>query len=443
MTGEPRRPTSSAKSASALAARICSFTRLTRAVPASTGTYRCSKLAIVKSSSRLRVAVVAACPFPYQRGTPIRIRRLAQGLGERGHEVHVVTYHLGGSADSDPFRVHRIRDVSWYQRCEPGPSYAKFFILDPLLVRTLGRLMRRFEIDIVHAHHYEGLLVARWARTTCPVVYDAHTTLESELPFYRLGLLPTGLKRVVGRRLDRILPANAAHVIAVSETVRARLLELRSVTPDRVDVIPSGVEFRLFQVESENERRVEDARVVAFAGNLGPHQGIEYLLQAFREVVRYRDDVQLLIVTGSPFTPYEGIARKLDIRDSIVLRDDVFAELPSNLAEADVFVNPRTEATGLPQKLLNYMAAGKPIVSFDGSASHLQDGKTALIVKSGDVRSMAAAILRLLDDRELAARLGLAAKRQARDEFDWGKRAGQVEAVYERVLSGGPEPLGS
>jgi glycosyltransferase involved in cell wall biosynthesis len=332
--------------------------------------------------------------------------------------------------------------VGWYQRCEPGPSYAKFFVLDPLLVRTLRRLMRRYEIDIVHAHHYEGLLVARWARPNCPVVYDAHTTLESELPFYRLGL-PTGLKRSVGRRLDRTLPAKAAHVIAVSETIRARLLELGAVDPDRVDVIPSGVESRLFQVESENERRVGDARVVAFAGNLGPHQGIEYLLKAFREVVRYRGDVQLLVVTGSPFAPYEGIARKLDIRDSIVLRDDVFAELPSYLAGADVLINPRTEATGLPQKLLNYMAAGRPIVSFDGSASHLQDGKTALIVKSGDVRSMGAAILRLLDDQELSARLGLAAKEQAREEFDWDKRAAQVEAIYDRVLSGGREPLGS
>jgi glycosyltransferase involved in cell wall biosynthesis len=119
------------------------------------------------------------------------------------------------------------------------------------------------------------------------------------------------------------------------------------------------------------------------------------------------------------------------------------AELPSNLAAADVLVNPRTEAIGLPQKLLNYMAAGKPIVSFHGSAGHLQDGKTALIVKSGDVRSMGAAILRLLDDRKLAARLGLAAKEQAHEEFNLEKMVAQVEAVYERVLSGGPEPLGS
>jgi glycosyltransferase involved in cell wall biosynthesis len=297
--------------------------------------------------------------------------------------------------------------------------------------------MRRCDIDIVHAHHYEGLLVARWARPTCPIVYDAHTTLESELPFYRLGL-PKGLKRAVGGRLDRTLPAKAAHVIAVSDTIRKRLVEMRAVEPSQVNVIPSGVESHLFGLKSEETRRAGDAHLVGFAGNLGPHQGIKYLLEAFQEVVRRRENVRLLIVTGSPFTPYEDLARTLGIRESIVLRDEGFAELPRNLAEADVLVNPRPEATGLPQKLLNYMAAGRPIVSFDGSASHLQDGKTALIVRTGDVRSLGAAILRLLNDRELAASLGVAAQRQAREEFDWNNRAAQVEAVYERLLTVSP-----
>lgn len=396
----------------------------------------------MESSSRLRVAVVAACPFPHRRGTPIRIRRLAQGLAERGHEVHVVTYHLGTSAAQEPYHTHRIREVGWYRRYGPGPSWAKFLFLDPLLLRTLRRLMGRHEIDLVHAHHYEGLLVARWARPNCPIVYDAHTTLESELPYYRLGL-PRGITRIVGRRLDRTLPAGATHVIAVSEAIRARLCELGAVVPDGVDVIPSGVESGLFGAEGETERTLDDRKVVAFAGNLGPYQGIEYLLKAFREVVRHREDARLLIITESPFTPYEEMARQLEILDSIVLRDGVFAELPRNLAEADVLVNPRAEATGLPQKLLNYMAAARPIVSFDGSAGHLQDDKTALIVRSGDVRAMGAAILRLLDDRNLATRLGGAARAQAQDEFSWERRAAQVEAVFERILSGAVARSGS
>lgn len=398
----------------------------------------------MRPANRFRIAVVAACPFPWRRGTPIRIRRLAQVLAQRGHQVHVVTYHLGESTEGDPFRVHRIRNVGWYRKHAPGPSYAKFLVLDPLLQRTLRRVLRQQTIDIVHAHHYEGILAARWARPACPVVYDAHTTLESELPFYRLGL-PAGFKRIIGRRLDQLLPAKAAHVIAVSERIRDRLIDLGAVDPDRIDVIPSGLEPALLAAAG-SPNPAAGKGTVGFAGNLGPYQGIEYLLRAFSEVLRERADTRLLIITTSSFAPYEARARELGIRGSISLRVDDFSELPRNLSEADVLVNPRPEAAGLPQKLLNYMASGRPIVSFDGSACHLRDGKTALVVKSADVPSMAAAILRLLDDRNLAGQLARAARKQAADEFTWDARAAQVEAVYERLLSRAgllPQPAGS
>ena len=386
----------------------------------------------------LRVAMVAACPFPYGRGTPIRIHRLAEALSQRGHEIHVVTYHLGDPLGPSRVRVHRIRDVNWYRHYEPGPTRTKLLILDPLLVRTLRRVLRRYDIEVVHAHHYEGLLVARLsAPPRCPVIYDAHTTLESELPYYPLGM-PKALTRFLGREFDRRLPARASHVIAVSEEIRARLRELGALKDDRIDVIPNGVESHLFDVEDQDGRERGGPRIVAFAGNLAPHQGIEHLLEAFREVRSRRDDVRLLIVSTSDFTPYERLATDLQIRNSIDLKRSLFSELPGQLARADVLVNPRTEATGLPMKLLNYMAAGRPIVSFEGSAAHLEDGRTALIVKSGDDLALAAAILRLLEDDELAACLGAEARRQACEKFDWTIRAAQVEAVYKRVLSREP-----
>ena len=62
-------------------------------------------------SDRLRIAMLAACPFPWPRGTPIRIHRMTEALARHGHEVHVVTYHLGKELSASPYEVHRIRDV--------------------------------------------------------------------------------------------------------------------------------------------------------------------------------------------------------------------------------------------------------------------------------------------------------------------------------------------
>ena len=380
------------------------------------------------------VAMVAACPFPYGRGTPIRIHRLAEALLQRGHKVHVVTYHMGDPALPDGIEVHRIRDVPWYRNCEPGPTYAKLLILDPLLVRTLRRVLRSHCIEIVHAHHYEGLLVAGMSGASPrPVIYDAHTTLESELPFYPLGL-PKRMVRSVGRMLDRWLPGRASHVIAVSEEIRSRLLELGAISENCIDVIPNGVESRIFDVGEPDPQTPGECRIVAFAGNLARHQGIEHLLAAFGKVRGRRNDVRLHIISSSDFGPYEGLAKELRIEDRIELESVAFRQLPDRLSAADVLVNPRVEATGLPVKLLNYMAAGRPIVSFEGSAAHLEDGRTALTAESGNSDALADAILRLLDDEDLAARLGREVKRQAREEFDWAIRAAQVEAVYERVL---------
>ena len=108
----------------------------------------------------LHVAVVAACPFPYPRGTPTRVYRSAEIVARLGHRVDVITYHLGETERETPFAVHRIRPVGHYHRLAPGPTYQKLLVVDTLLVARLLAFVRRHRVDVIHAHHYEGLLVA-------------------------------------------------------------------------------------------------------------------------------------------------------------------------------------------------------------------------------------------------------------------------------------------
>ena len=148
-------------------------------------------------TERLRIAMVAACPFPWPRGTPIRIHRMAEALALRGHDIHVVTYHLGEELTQAPFTIHRIGNVLGYRHTAPGPTLRKLAQLNPMLVRLLRRLNGENRFDVVHAHHYEGLLCASFAPSDAPVIYDAHTMLVGELPHYRLGL-PGWFKQKVG-----------------------------------------------------------------------------------------------------------------------------------------------------------------------------------------------------------------------------------------------------
>ena len=375
--------------------------------------------------------MIAACPFPWPRGTPIRIHRIAEAVARRGHAVHVVTYHLGEDLADPPFVVHRIRDVPGYRRTAPGPTVRKLVQLDPMLAGLLGRLHREIRFDLVHAHHYEGLLVASHAVRGTPIVYDAHTLLASELPTYPLGL-PRRCIRAVAPWLDGHLPRRADRIIAVSETIRHALTTLGASAPERIHVIPNGVECDHFTVERGT---TPDGRTVIFTGNLAPYQGVNLMLEAFALLHARRADVRLMIVTDSPFTPFEALARRLAVRDAVDLRRATFPQQPALLAAATVAINPRVRCDGIPQKLLNYMAAGLPIATFESSSGPLRHEVTGLLVPDGDTAAMAGALERLLTDRAVARALGDAARDQARREFSWDQVAVGVEQVYRETIA--------
>ena len=383
----------------------------------------------------LRVAMVAACPFPVPRGTPIRIYRMANALSRRGHDVHVVTYHLGEPTTDAEFSIHRIPNVASYSRVSAGPSYGKLAVLDPLLARRLRRLLREKRFDVIHAHHVEGLLVASVVRSEGdpPIVFDAHTLLESELPYYGMAL-PKPLKRLLGRTFDRWLPRRADHVIAVAEEIRSRLLQTGAVSADRISVIPNGVEAEVFAGPTAPRRVNGDPRRLIFTGNLAPYQGIDLMLEAFKVVRQRRDDVRLTIATEDSFKPYERVAADMGIRSFIDVQKVGFNDVPALLGAADIALNPRTDCDGLPQKLLNYMAAGRPVVSFAGSAKHMLNGCHGRVVADRDVDAFAEAIDDLLKDTALAERLGAAGQRMVRTELSWDATADRVEALYRSIL---------
>lgn len=389
--------------------------------------------------------MVAACPFPSLRGTPARILRLSEALMRRGHDVHVITYAFGGAPEElngSALHVHRIAQVPTYRKLEPGPSWRKLFVLDPLLTIKLRSLLGSGDFDILHAHHYEGLLTALIARgrRNIPLVYDAHTLLSGELPYYGTAWA-SPLKAWAGGLLDRTLPSKADGIVTVSDDITTRLRPLMSA-PGRVVTIPNGVELDLFSVDHDNAQRLSTGpRTVIYTGTLAGFQGTDLLLHSFARVASRRADVRLRIVSGSSFAPYENLARELGIRDRIDLLRADLATLPHLMAQADVAVNPRLQCDGLPQKNLNYMAAGLPIVCFAGAAKQLST-ETASIIADGDLGAYAEAICRMLDRPEEAAEMGRRGRAYVATRCNWEEAARLTEDFHRSLIeSGQPVPI--
>jgi glycosyltransferase involved in cell wall biosynthesis len=385
----------------------------------------------------LRIAVVAACPFPLPRGTPVRILRMAEALAGRGHEIHVVTYHLGTGEVGSGVRVHRIRKLRFYNKLDPGPSYRKLALVDPLLALRLRRLLREMPFDVIHAHHYEGAMVAAAARVgrRVPMVYDAHTLLMTELPFYSLGL-PDRVKRSAGAWMDGWIPKLADHTVCVTETIRDKLVGAIGLDAGRVSVLPNGVEFDRLDPAPYPANDGTGSPLLMFTGNLAEYQGIDLMLKAFKLVLERIPGARLLIASDTPFEPYESMSKDLGIRGQIdVVRSPPFSGLPALLARADVALNPRVDCDGVPVKLLNYMAAGRAVVSFSTSAPGVVHGQTGWLATSGDVASFADGIVTLLQNRELGRHLGQAARRFVGDNYRWPIVAERCESLYRSLIA--------
>ena len=321
-------------------------------------------------------------------------------MADRGHEVHVVTYHLGSGPVAPNVHVHRIGDIPSYKKLSPGPTLRKLLRVDTALTSLLRRLLRVARFDVIHAHHFEGLLVGAAARAglKLPLVFDAHTLLMSELPYYSFGL-PASAKATIGRWGDRFLPRLAEHTVCVTDTIRQKLIEVAGMDPGRVSVIGNGIEVGHFDPARLPPGPRSDGKNLIFTGNLAEYQGIDLMLKAFQQVIAQVPDARLIIASDSSFAPYEALARELDIRDRIdLVASPAFADLPGLLARADIALNPRTNCDGIPVKLLNYMAAARPAVSFDTSAPGVTHGQNGWLAESGNVEAFAAGVVALLQD---------------------------------------------
>ena len=393
--------------------------------------------------------MIAACPFPWPRGTPVRIQRLAQALVEEGHTVDVITYHLGKSSENLPFKVFRIAKVFYYNRVSAGPSISKLFVLNPMLVRSLLKIGKTGDYDIIHGHHIEGVMVAHAARVmglNLPIVYDAHTLVGSDLLDYGPAI-GASIKRFVGSFLDHFFARQADSVIAVTDAIKDEFVTHDSQPADRIHVIPNGIEEEFIQraekarleyaacIEKKNIVAGKPAPIFMYAGNTAAYQGIDLMLKAFALVEQRIPDAQLKILTHESFADYLALSDSLGITDKLSILDVLLEDLPAMLVQADVLLNPRTRCAGIPQKLLNYMAAGRPVVSFAGSAKIVIDQVDGLVVENGNIHAFSEAMLELVFNTKLGDTIAAAGLKSMQTRYSWNSAAKQTLAVYYDTLT--------
>ena len=391
------------------------------------------------------IAMVAACAFPANHGTPAAIKEMSEELARRGHSIRVVTYPLSHEIPITGVEIDRVAQVGSNRQVSVGPSYQRL-AFDALLVFKLFQVVRRHKVEVIHAHNYEGGLIGGFVGklTGVPVIYNAINTMIGELPsfnFIRPRALAIGLAKV----LDYVVPRMADMIIADTEELRSFILD-KGVDPARVITIHSGVRPEMFA--GADGSRVRDrfaaghGPLIIYTGTFDDFQGLDYLMAAFK-IVHERKPAASLLLVGSTINAahsakYKRMAADLGFASRFAMTSCTLDELPDLLAAADVAVVPRPQSAGIPTKLLNYMAAGNAIVTFKQSATILRHRETALLVEPATAENFAQGILSLLDDPALAQRLRANVKSFVAGRFDWPSIATKLEAVYAGLAKKSP-----
>jgi glycosyltransferase involved in cell wall biosynthesis len=301
---------------------------------------------------------------------------------------------------------------------------------DPSAVLALRRIVKSWKPDVIHMHtshaHALGVLAAKTAGVGRTVV-----SRRVDFTIYRNALRLSWFKYRFG--VDRY--------VAISEGVRAQMLK-DGIPASKISVVHSGVDLSRFDGVTPHDYHAEfgvplGAPIVIDVAAFGWHKAQEILVRATPKILEGAPDARVVFVGDGELLPkIRDETRRLGVGGRILFtgfRTDV----PSLVAGADVFVMCSV-LEGLCTSLLDALALGRPAVgsAVGGIPEVLIDGVTGLLVPPRDPEALAAAVLRVLGDRELAARLSAAGRRHVEAKFAVDAMVEGNLAVYRSLVPG-------
>jgi glycosyltransferase involved in cell wall biosynthesis len=351
------------------------------------------------------------------------------GLLRRGHEVELVIGPETGPEGSllEEARAAGVPVVVMEElRRSPNPW------LDVAACRALWRLFAEKRYDVVHTHSGKAGILGRLAAKLAGVPVVVHTIHGPS--FYRYQN-PIGnwmfrwAEQVAGEWTTQFVSV----ADAMSEQYRAAGITGKFVT------IRSGMKLGAFENAAPAVVPGVDPSdlVVGKIARLFRLKGHEFLLEAAPAIVAAAPNVKFLLVGDGIYRErFEREAERLGLKGKFVFAGLVRPEeVPGLVARMDVLVHLSLRE-GLPRTVPQALACGKPVVAFDvdGTREVCRDGETGFLVRAGDAVGVARAVIRLLQDRGLAARMGARGRELVRAEFGEELMVERIDELYRQLM---------
>ena len=375
-------------------------------------------------------------------GQNVHVAALARALARRGSKVVVHTRRDDPSLPEEaPFA-----DGVTVHHVDAGP--AREIPKDELLphmnafARELTRAWRRDRPDVVHAHFWmSGLAALRAAQPLgIPVVQTFHA-LGAVKRRYQGDRDTSPPSRIA---VEREIIAQADAILCSCTDEAFELVRLQAAR-SQLQVIPSGVDLRIFTPDGPREQAPRGIRRLLTLGRLVERKGVGNVISALPAL----PDAELVVVGGPPADRLHedrearrlaGLAEELGVGDRVRLRGRVDHEgLAPIIRSADLMVSvPWYEPFGIAP--LEAMACGVPVVAsaVGGLIDTVVDEVTGVHIPPRDPERLAEVLGQLLDDPAQRAALGREGVRRARALYDWDRIAGATIDVYSEVRARRP-----
>ncbi len=297
------------------------------------------------------------------------------------------------------------------------------------------------EYDIVHAHTpvpaIAELAALRIMNRKIPYVLSYHNDVV------KAGNLGWILSNIYGLTMAPFLLKRADVIITLTESLASNSKRLSKYL-DKVKIVPGGVNPERFRQNSDPSRirnkysLVPEAKVILFVGILDAYKGCDYLIRAMPGIIHEISEAQLIFVgTGPMGEDLKAIAGELGITSNVIFAGFVPDEdLPYYYTACDVFVLPSVSAEegfGLVQ--LEAMSSGKPVVTttIPGVCEVDAEEVATIHVPPRNIEALADATIKILQDKDLAVRLGNGGRKLVESKYTWAKVAHTMQEVYLEV----------
>ncbi len=390
---------------------------------------------------RKALILVENLSLPFDR----RVWQESQALRDDGWEVHVICPQ-GTKRDTEPYVL--LDDIHLHRyplrAATGGPAgYLKEY--GSALWHTF-RLARKIgPVDVVHACNPPDLLflVARMLkRKGAKFIFDQHD-LVPELYLSRFDRGEDFLYRAVCR-LERATYRAADVVIATNESYRDAAVGRGEMDPDKVFVVRSAPAVERFEpVPAEPALKRGKPHLLCYLGVMGPQDGVDYALRALAKLRDElgRDDWHAVFVgAGDTFEDMVTLSGELGLADVVEFTGRIpDADLVRYLSTADVCLspdphNPLNDVSTM-NKIMEYMAMSRPIVSFELREARVSAGDAAVYAPANDELEFARLTARLLDDPAERARMGKLGNERISGPLSWDNSRKALLAAYAAAVS--------